>query len=91
LYNTSSSDCTAHNIFILLLAGANDLGAGAEADKLLAALSQMHNTARATGARTAALSIPQYGLELVNIVLACMVWVGRYCGYHDWIFTDAWV
>ena len=54
----------------LLLAGANDLGTGAEADKLLAALSQMHDRARATGARTAALTIPQFALELVNTVLA---------------------
>jgi len=42
------------------------VGTGADPDKLLAALCQMHNRARATGARTAVLTIPQFALELVR-------------------------
>ena len=46
--------------------GTNDLGYGESADTLLPALLGMHDRARATGARTIALSIPQFALELVR-------------------------
>ena len=46
--------------------GTNDLGYGESADILLPALLGMHDRARATGARTVALSIPQFALELVR-------------------------
>ena len=46
--------------------GTNDLGYGESADILLPALLGMHDRARATGARTVVLSIPQFALELVR-------------------------
>ena len=46
--------------------GTNDLGYGESADILLPVLLGMHDRARATGARTVVLSIPQFALELVR-------------------------
>ena len=46
--------------------GTNDLGYGESADILLPVLLGMHDRARVTGARTVALSIPQFALELVR-------------------------
>ena len=49
--------------WIILLGGTNDLGYKEKSDDILAALCQMHDLARETGARTLVLAIPQFSLE----------------------------
>ncbi len=50
--------------------GTNDLGygSGEKPDRLLEAICQMHDRAKATGARTIAMAIPQFSLESVRVV-----------------------
>ncbi len=48
--------------------GTNDLGSGEKPDRLLEAICQMHDKAKATGARTIAMAIPQFSLESVRVV-----------------------
>ena len=49
--------------WIIIQGGTNDLGYRENPDKILVALSQMHDRAKETGARTLALAIPQYSQE----------------------------
>ena len=58
---TLSSQLYSGNILLCVALGTNDLGYGESADTLLPAL-----LGRVTGARTVALSIPQFALELVR-------------------------
>ena len=50
--------------WVLILGGTNDLGSGVPPDQLLPHLLQLHARARESGARTLALAIPQFALEL---------------------------
>ena len=49
--------------WIIILGGTNDLAHRENPDKILASLSQMHDRAKETGARTLVLAIPQYTQE----------------------------
>ena len=46
--------------------GTNDLGCGEDPDNLLTAICKMHDRAKETKAKTVALAIPQFSLELVR-------------------------
>ena len=49
--------------WILILGGTNDLGQGIDYNTILATLCSMHDNARASGAHTACLAIPQAAME----------------------------
>ena len=50
--------------WVLILGGTNDLGSGLPPEQLLPHLLQLHARARESGARTLALAVPQFALEL---------------------------
>lgn len=60
---TVLSACSKRYDWILILGGTNDLSKGVDSDTILATLCSMHDYARAYGARTACLAIPQFALE----------------------------
>ena len=59
--------------FFHLSPGTNDLGHGKDGGTLLKAICELHDVAKSFGAHTAAVSIPQFGLEMVCIYVCMLV------------------
>ena len=50
--------------WVIILGGTNDIGSGTKGDVLLPHILGLHETAKKTGAKTLALALPQFLLEL---------------------------
>lgn len=60
-----TSQCTSEREQFFI-SGTNDVGMRADGEKLLSTLCSMHDNARASGARTACLAMPQISVENVR-------------------------